>query len=209
MKKIYSVLIHIITSLAIILCIPLHAMNDPLVKFIKTTKSSEKIEQTCPKSNAFSSGGRGGVHTHTYNDVESMTIDFDFPNSAFQMDINGVTVHSNILELLNASLRGAGEVHLKFSDNTNITITNFDELGGDGISGTITANETCSTTPPTAGVWEENESTLFYDQGNIGIGNTDAKLTVKGNIHAEEVKVDLSVPAPDYVFKDDYKFIES
>ncbi len=42
--------------------------------------------------------------------------------------------------------------------------------------------------------------------GNIGIGtlNPDMKLTVKGNIHAEEVKIDLNVPAPDYVFKEGY-----
>lgn len=42
--------------------------------------------------------------------------------------------------------------------------------------------------------------------GNVGIGTTnpDSKLTVKGDIHAEEVKVDLSVPGPDYVFKEDY-----
>ncbi|GAA4276424.1 tail fiber protein [Aquimarina mytili] len=45
--------------------------------------------------------------------------------------------------------------------------------------------------------------------GNVGIGTTkpDAKLTVKGNIHAEEVKIDLSVPAPDYVFKKDYDLL--
>ena len=30
------------------------------------------------------------------------------------------------------------------------------------------------------------------------------KTKVKGNIHAEEVKVDLNVPAPDYVFKEGY-----
>lgn len=43
--------------------------------------------------------------------------------------------------------------------------------------------------------------------GNVGIGinNPDAKLSVNGNIHAKEVKVDLSFPAPDYVFKEDYK----
>ncbi|NAY93424.1 hypothetical protein GTQ34_16050 [Muricauda sp. JGD-17] len=43
--------------------------------------------------------------------------------------------------------------------------------------------------------------------GYVGIGSSapDSKLTVKGNIHAEEVKVDLSVPGPDYVFKDGYK----
>ncbi|NND62584.1 MAG: hypothetical protein HKN48_05275, partial [Flavobacteriaceae bacterium] len=38
--------------------------------------------------------------------------------------------------------------------------------------------------------------------GFVGIGsnNPDSELTVKGKIHAEEVKVDLSVPA-DYVFQ--------
>ncbi|WP_417887103.1 interleukin-like EMT inducer domain-containing protein [Zunongwangia sp.] len=43
--------------------------------------------------------------------------------------------------------------------------------------------------------------------GNVGIGleNPDSKLTVKGNIHAQEVKVDLNgVIAPDYVFKQGY-----
>lgn len=42
--------------------------------------------------------------------------------------------------------------------------------------------------------------------GNVGIGtiNPDAKLAVKGVIHAQEVKVDLSVPGPDYVFEKDY-----
>lgn len=43
--------------------------------------------------------------------------------------------------------------------------------------------------------------------GNVGIGTAlpDEKLTVKGKIHAEEVRIDLSVPAPDYVFANDYK----
>jgi len=44
--------------------------------------------------------------------------------------------------------------------------------------------------------------------GNVGIGTTspDAKLAVKGQVHAQEVKVDLNgAVAPDYVFEKDYQ----
>jgi hypothetical protein len=43
--------------------------------------------------------------------------------------------------------------------------------------------------------------------GNVGIGTTqpDAKLTVNGTIHSKEVKVDTSIPVPDYVFEPTYK----
>jgi Phage T4 tail fibre len=42
----------------------------------------------------------------------------------------------------------------------------------------------------------------IYTLGNVGIGTKkpDARLTVKGIIHTDEVKVDLDVPA-DYVFQ--------
>jgi hypothetical protein len=52
-----------------------------------------------------------------------------------------------------------------------------------------------------------NEVMRIQAGGNIGIGTTnpDAKLTVNGTIHSKEVKVDLNVPIPDYVFANDYK----
>ncbi|MEO9965989.1 MAG: hypothetical protein ABJF11_09385 [Reichenbachiella sp.] len=60
-----------------------------------------------------------------------------------------------------------------------------------------------------------NDGTALIEQmrikanGDIGIGTSspDAKLTVKGEIHAERVKVDLNIPAPDYVFEEDYQLL--
>jgi hypothetical protein len=56
--------------------------------------------------------------------------------------------------------------------------------------------------------WGNDAQTyLTINKGNVGIGtiNPDAKLAVNGTVHSKEVKVDLNVPAPDYVFANDYK----
>ncbi|MES2275715.1 MAG: hypothetical protein V4592_06820 [Bacteroidota bacterium] len=54
-----------------------------------------------------------------------------------------------------------------------------------------------------------NENVRVLSNGKVGIGTTtpDEKLTVYGKIHSQEVKVDLSVPGPDYVFEPAYKLI--
>jgi len=56
------------------------------------------------------------------------------------------------------------------------------------------------------GVFNRTIMSLDGDNGFVGIGtaNPDMKLTVNGNIHAKEIKVDLNIPAPDYVFEEDY-----
>lgn len=57
------------------------------------------------------------------------------------------------------------------------------------------------------GVWNASGDDINYTTGNVGIGteSPDATLTVKGNIHTQEVKVDLQgAVAPDYVFYEDY-----
>lgn len=52
-----------------------------------------------------------------------------------------------------------------------------------------------------------NDVLFNINGGNVGIGThlTDAKLTVLGSVHANEVKVDLNVPGPDYVFESTYE----
>jgi hypothetical protein len=52
-----------------------------------------------------------------------------------------------------------------------------------------------------------NKNFSILTDGKVGIGTPtpDAKLTVKGDIHTQEVKVDLNgAVAPDYVFEKDY-----
>ncbi|KDN54707.1 tail fiber protein [Flavobacterium seoulense] len=47
---------------------------------------------------------------------------------------------------------------------------------------------------------------VVNDRVGIGVINPDEKLTVKGKIHTQEVRVDMSGPlVPDYVFANDYK----
>ncbi|WP_437398721.1 hypothetical protein [Flagellimonas lutimaris] len=90
------------------------------------------------------------------------------------------------LELQNLD---AGDVVLSFhrAGYTNASIRHT-SLGGLILSGTGTPD-------------------LYVGQsGRVGIGTSspDTELSVKGTVHAEEVKVDLSVPGPDYVFKEGY-----
>ena len=42
------------------------------------------------------------------------------------------------------------------------------------------------------------------DKAGIGIHASDLKRTPKGNIHAQAIKVNLSLPGLDYVFKESY-----
>ncbi|SEO97041.1 hypothetical protein SAMN05444671_3846 [Flavobacterium sp. CF108] len=94
--------------------------------------------------------------------------------------------------------------------NTNGTFTALNTTGND---------TTVSKFVPMTSDWDLYVGNVFIadgatlaikaiQNGNVGIGtaNPDEKLTVKGKIHTQEVRVDMLGPlVPDYVFENDYK----
>lgn len=58
--------------------------------------------------------------------------------------------------------------------------------------------------------WNGYQNELTLNAGRVGIGtlNPDEKLTVNGRIHAKEVRVDNTVPVPDYVFTNEYSLLK-
>jgi Phage T4 tail fibre len=134
----------------------------------------------------------------------------------------------------NLSLKTSSGMHTNFMSfidgNVGIGITNpIDKLnvvGKQGLGSPGSAAGQLSLYPNNAASWfhidNRNDNTLrishggvvgqvdlfaLNSNGNVGIGTTspDAKLAVKGTVHAQEVKVDLSVPGPDYVFEPTYQ----
>jgi len=96
----------------------------------------------------------------------------------------------------------ANGLEIDFFGNNNIsTDPNWSYGGGVGSVAIVNVN------PKPLTFATNNLGRMIIDAlGNVGIGtfNPDQKLTVNGTIHSKEVKVDLSVPAPDYVFEKDY-----
>jgi hypothetical protein len=96
------------------------------------------------------------------------------------------------------------------SSNTSILAVDFRSGDGNGVtagnpSGRIKV-QTAWTSPYMD--FDLNGSNVMHLQdGKVGIGNAspDAMLTVSGQVHAQEVKVTVAAPGPDYVFEKDYK----
>ncbi|HEX5172124.1 MAG TPA: hypothetical protein VFW11_23260 [Cyclobacteriaceae bacterium] len=83
----------------------------------------------------------------------------------------------------------------------------IDRVGGSQPS-IVFNNEPVATSPlySLGGIYDDR---INLKDGRVGIGTTqpDTKLTVKGTIHSEEIKVDLSIPVPDYVFEENYSLV--
>jgi hypothetical protein len=154
-------------------------------------------------------GGNVGIHTSTPQSFLSIVKG----NTGRDTDgLDGSLIYINNATSPDGSIviktHGLGEEQtlgaLKFHttpDNVNYSQAAIKALAGEGGQAHTLAFFTSISNTQQVG----NE--VMRIKGNrVGIGtkNPDAALAVKGIIHSEEVKVDVNVPGPDYVFEKSY-----
>jgi len=105
-------------------------------------------------------------------------------------------------------------ISLSNSSNTNgnLNVMSFLDAAGNGVAhvGIAVSSQTNHTgklffsTRATGG--NVTQRMIIDESGNVGIGtgSPDQPLTVNGTVHATRVKVETTVPGPDYVFEKDY-----
>ncbi len=132
-----------------------------------------------------------GVTRLTIKDNGNIGIGTNSPIEKLSINEGNINVFgyntSRYLRFTEANLQGA---FINYDGTSNVL-----NIGVNNINSTDTNNDV-------------NSISVVRSTGNVGVGTTspDAKLAVKGNIHTNEVKVDLlGAVAPDYVFYKDYK----
>jgi hypothetical protein len=137
-----------------------------------------------------------------------------FRNAAFGSDVLSFTNTGNVgigttspstkFEVTGISRISAGG-YLQVGP-LNQSTDNFGYVSSGGyLNGTGLKFETTNGAGSTAGLTRMT----ILNNGKVGIGtmNPDELLTVNGKVHATEVRIDLSVPGPDYVFEKGYNLL--
>ncbi|WP_299678466.1 hypothetical protein [uncultured Tenacibaculum sp.] len=189
---------------------------------IGTSNPQEKL-QIGNTGFTFHDGGHK-VLTFNPNTTNQGTIRYDVPNKRFTFEtfVNGVLVpHFYINNNKNVIVEGklgigTGAPLRKLDVLSNdFLISRFKRQGSGGGIGSEYVNGNGKSWRVAVGgsnafgIYKGadsfGKSFIITEEGNMGIGsvNPDSKLTVKGDIHCEEVLVDLEVPA-DYVFQKYY-----
>jgi hypothetical protein len=103
---------------------------------------------------------------------------------------------------------GSGAANTDLRVNGRIQTGDASNFGGMWVSSTLPMF-IGQTNSNSLGLYNNGWRLIADNNGNVGIGTTspNQKLTVNGTIYGKEVKVDLNVPGPDYVFEKDYKLL--
>jgi len=126
-------------------------------------------------------------------------------NPSSKLDVSDGNSNLSILTLRNSAWACNQRTSIEFWNGGNKnypTSRVVSQMDGCGTGGEALVFET-----QTAGQTTPSSKVIIKNNGYVGIGslNPDALLAVKGQIQANEVKVDISVPGPDYVFEKEYK----
>ena len=165
-----------------------------------------------------SSYNSAGIHDSHINQWNRLSLALKSENNSLRVE-DWSSGSNNIKTLLSVNLNGnvgigtAGPSSKLHIYNTISGISYQTKLTGNAIEFNRSNNSTSYIDKKDNGTLSFRMGSNYLtrmsilNNGNVGIGtvNPDMKLTVKGNIHAEEVKIDLNVPAPDYVFEKDYQ----
>ncbi|MDC6390952.1 malectin [Maribacter sp. PR1] len=173
--------------------------------------------------------------TERYGDTDELSYDFPVTNGNYSVALHFMESYFGSIEpggtgsrVFDVSIEGtkvldnfdiydevgADVASIKqFNTSVNDGILNiyFSSLSADGGAdyAKISAIEVVETLSGGTSLWYADNSNLYYNQGNIGIGITNPgtdKLAVNGNIRAKEVKVETA-NWPDYVFEKDYPLL--
>ena len=84
---------------------------------------------------------------------------------------------------------------------TEVKVLTVDENSTVGYTTTLSGGES---------LWSNEGNYINYLGGNVAVGDSlnNKNLHVFGNIYTHEVRVQLSIPAPDYVFEKNYDLMQ-
>jgi hypothetical protein len=131
------------------------------------------------------------------------------PSSKLEVDTNSQNDLASVLVLKGRTSDETGTNGVMLGFQTEHAVSNLSKAGiafvRKGGYGTGNLHFLVNSNIDNGQVKLSDAKMSIISNGNVGIGTTnpDSKLTVKGKIHAEEVKIDLAVPA-DYVFEKYY-----
>jgi hypothetical protein len=144
----------------------------------------------------------GSLHVMTLNGG-NVGIGTTTPNA--RLEIFGGSYNATNL-ILSANYIDKFRWRLKTIDRGNAIDMDFTSSDGDDAEETILKLTRSTSGRPE---FQLHNNTIVANDGNVGIGTAspNQKLTVNGTIYGKEVKVDLSVPGPDYVFEPEYNLL--